>query len=157
MKKLKLFALTLLLCVAAGCTCPQKHGEGMSSSKEEDNKKIILDFYDKAINQKDFEAAKVHFGNRYVQHNPAAADGPEGLKGFIEWMKVNQPQAKAEFLRVLADGDFVYTHVRFTPGPGEKQGAVMDVFKLEDGKVVEHWDVIQQVPDNPANTNSMFP
>ena len=58
----------------------------------EQNKQIVIDFYDKAINKKDFDAAKVHFGPKYIQHNPNAADGPEGLKAFIEFLKAKVPE-----------------------------------------------------------------
>ncbi len=123
---------------------------------EEANKEVVIDFYDKAINQKDFEAAKVHFGSTYIQHNPLAADGPEGLKAYIEFMKSELPDFRIEFKRVLADGDYVVVHGHAKPTPDARGSAVMDIFRLENGKVVEHWDVIQEIPENPANDNGMF-
>ena len=122
----------------------------------EENKKIALDFYEKAINQKDFEAAKQHFGSRYVQHNPRAADGPEGPKAFLEVMKQRAPQSRSEIKRVFAEGDFVILHVHAVREPGSRGAAIVDIFRLEGGKVVEHWDVIQEVPETAANPNGMF-
>jgi predicted SnoaL-like aldol condensation-catalyzing enzyme len=122
----------------------------------EANKKTVIDFYDKAINKKDFEAAKVHFGSTYIQHNPRAADGPEGLKGFIGFLKAKFPQYHSTFKRVLADGDFVIVHVHNVPKPGDRGRAIIDIFRLENGKIVEHWDVAQDIPEKAANNNTMF-
>ena len=130
-----------------------------SDAQEEANKEIVLDFYDKAINQKDFEAASVHLGDKYIQHNPLGADGPEGLKAFLEFVKQNVPTYRTEFKRVFADGDYVivHAHARAKPDdPTDRGSAVMDIFRLENGKVVEHWDVVQAVPEKANNQNTMF-
>lgn len=130
-----------------------------SDAQEEANKKIVLDFYDKAINQKDFDAASVHLGDKYIQHNPLAADGPEGLKAFLAFAKQNLATYRTEFKRVFADGDYVivHAHARARPDdPTDRGTAVMDIFRLENGKVVEHWDVAQPVPEKAMNTNTMF-
>jgi len=124
--------------------------------KEELNKKVVLEFYDLAINQKKPEALDRYFGNRYTQHNPMAANGPEGLKGFIGYMKVKMPRARARIKKVFTDGDYVILHVHFIPKPGDRGQAIVDIFKLEDGKVVEHWDVIQDIPEKSANKNGML-
>jgi predicted SnoaL-like aldol condensation-catalyzing enzyme len=144
---------TLCLAVFLAVSLPAHAG---NTAQEEANKKTVIDFYDRAINQKDFDAAKVHLGARYIQHNPRAADGPEGLKGFIGFLKAKFPKYKSEFKRVLADGDFVIVHVHNVPEPGDRGRAIMDIFRLESGKIVEHWDVAQDIPEKPANNNTMF-
>ncbi len=127
-----------------------------STPQEETNKQVVLDFYEKALNQKDFEAAARHFGPRYIQHNPLAADGIEGFKKFIEFRREKFPNAKSVIKRALVDGDFVILHVHAIREPGERGVAIIDIFRLENGKIVEHWDVIQPIPEKAANDNGMF-
>ena len=122
----------------------------------EANKRIVVDFYDKALNQKDFEAAARHFGPRYIQHNPAVPDGPDGLKRLVEFLKEKFPNAKSEIKRVIAEGDLVMLHVHSVREPGQRGRAIVDIFRVENGKIVEHWDVVQDVPEKAANTNTMF-
>ena len=122
----------------------------------EENKKAVTAFYDAAINQKDFEAAAKFIGPRYVQHNPRAADGPEGLKAFLGVLREKFPDYHSEIKRVFADGDFVIVHVHNVPTPESRGNAIADIYKLEDGKIVEHWDVRQEIPETSANSNTMF-
>jgi predicted SnoaL-like aldol condensation-catalyzing enzyme len=122
----------------------------------EANKKVVIDFYEKALNQKDFDAASKYFGPRYIQHNPTAANGPEGLKKLVAFLKEKFPQSHNEIKRVIAEGDYVVLHVHSVREPGQRGRAIVDIFKLEDGKIVEHWDVIQDVPEKAANDNTMF-
>ena len=147
MKKLiPLVVLCSLVVTTSACT----------SMQERRNKEIVLDFYDKAINQKDFEAASVHLGDKYIQHNPLAADGPEGLKNFLIFARKSIPDYRTEFKQVFADGDYVIVHAHARANPQDRGSAVMDIFRLEEGKVVEHWDVIQAIPEKPNNSNGMF-
>ncbi len=142
-----LVAVALVLTFPA--VCP-------ADPKEEANKKLVVEFYDKAINQKDFEAASRYFGSRYVQHNPNAPDGIEGFKTFLGFLREKFPQLRSEIKRVFAEGDYVILHVHSVRSPGERGSAIVDIFKLEDGKIVEHWDVVQPIPEKAANTNTMF-
>ena len=127
-----------------------------NTAQEEANKKTVLEFYDKALNQKDFEGAAKHFGPRYIQHNPLAADGIEGFRKFIEFRREKFPNAKSEIKRTLADGDMVILHVHSIREPGERGVAIVDIFRLEGGKIIEHWDVIQPISEKAANDNTMF-
>jgi len=126
------------------------------AQQQEANKKAVVEFYEKALNQKDFEAASKYLGPRYTQHNPNAADGPEGLKAYLQFLKEKFPGSRSEIKRVLADGDYVILHVHAVREPGTRGNAIIDIFKLENGKVVEHWDVVQPIPEKAANTNGMF-
>lgn len=122
----------------------------------EQNKKAVVEFYDLAINQKNFDAAAKFLGPRYIQHNPRAADGPEGLKAFLAFLREKMPDYHSDIKRVFADGDYVILHVHNIPTPGSRGNAIVDIFKLENGKVVEHWDVRQEIPEKAANDNTMF-
>ena len=131
-------------------------GVAADAAQMEANKKNVVEFYEKAINQKDFDAASKYLGSRYTQHNPTAPDGPEGLKGFLAFLKSKFPQSHSEIKRVFADGDYVVLHVHAMREPGTRGRAIVDIFKLENGKIVEHWDVAQDVPEKAANPNGMF-
>jgi len=124
--------------------------------QEEANKKTVLAFYDAGLNQKDFVAASQYFGAHYIQHNPLAKDGPEGFKAFLDFLRAKYPQSHSEIKQVFADGDYVILHVHAVREPGTRGNAIVDIFRLENGKIVEHWDVVQPVPDQAANSNGMF-
>jgi len=146
---LRFFVAAALLAVAAPA-------HATDQKQMEDNKKAVTEFYDLAINQKNFEAASKFIGSHYTQHNPRAADGLEGLKAFINFLRDKFPDYHSDIKRVFADGDYVILHVHNVPTPGTHGNAIVDIFKLENGKVVEHWDVRQEVPEQSANNNTMF-
>lgn len=122
----------------------------------ERNKKLVLAFYDHAINEKNFEAARKYMADDYRQHNPTAADGPEGLRVWLEDFKRMFPSLRANVKKCIAEGDFVVLHVLGENGPCPTGTAVVDIFRVVNGKVAEHWDVIQDIPADVKNANSMF-
>ena len=126
-----------------------------SEAQQEANRKAVLAFYDKGLNQKDADAALAYVGNRYVQHNPGAADGPDGFRKFIGFLREKFPNSHSEIKRSFVDGDYVILHVHAVREPGTRGNAIIDIFKLEDGKIVEHWDVVQPIPENPADRKSV--
>jgi predicted SnoaL-like aldol condensation-catalyzing enzyme len=121
----------------------------------ETNKKNVAEFYDLLLNKKDFAAANRFMGKRYKQHNPLVKDGPEGLREFVEARKANHPDARSEIKRIFAEGDYVILHVHSILNE-QIQRAIIEIFRLEDGKIDEHWDVIQPIPEESANPNGMF-
>ena len=127
----------------------------MQSSLEV-NKKTAQEFYDCLINKKDFESASKYIGNRYTQHNPLLANGPEGLKVFVAFLKSNYPEARMEIKRVFGEGDYVILHVHSVRVPNTRGRAIFELFKLENGRIVEHWDAIQEIPETSSNSNGMF-
>jgi predicted SnoaL-like aldol condensation-catalyzing enzyme len=127
-----------------------------NTPQEEANKKVVLDLYEKGINQKDFEAAAKDLGPHYTQHNPRAADGAEGFKAFVNFLKAKLPNYHSYIKKVFADGDYVILHVHNVPAPGQRGAAIVDIFRLENGKVVEHWDVRQEIPEKSANNTTLF-
>ena len=120
------------------------------------NEKTVLEFYEAGLNRKDFDAAAKFFGSRYVQHNPTAPDGIEGFKAFLNFLREKFPDSRSEIKRSCAEGDYVILHVHSVREKGTRGRAIVDIFKLEDGKIVEHWDVVQDVPEKAANSNGMF-
>ena len=131
-------------------------GPAFAGATQEANKKTVIAFYEAGLNQKDFAKAAQYFGPRYIQHNPNAADGPEGFKRFVEFLREKFPQSHSEIKQVFADGDYVILHVHAVREPGTRGNAIVDIFRLENGKIVEHWDVVQPIPDHAANANGMF-
>ena len=123
----------------------------------EPNKAIVRAFYDLAFNeQKPAEAAAKYIGATYQQHNPGAADGPEPFVAFVTGFVKAFPKLRVIVKRMVAEGDLVAFHSHFVREPGDRGLAVMDIFRLDGGKLVEHWDVLQEVPAAAANTNTMF-
>ncbi|MFT4116341.1 nuclear transport factor 2 family protein [Bradyrhizobium sp.] len=126
------------------------------NAQEEANRQAVLAFYEKGLNQKDADAAIAYVGNRYVQHNPNAGDGPEGFRKFIGFLREKFPNSHSEIKRSFVDGDYVILHVHAVREPGTRGNAIIDIFKLENGKIVEHWDAVQAIPETSANSNTMF-
>jgi predicted SnoaL-like aldol condensation-catalyzing enzyme len=122
----------------------------------EANKKTVLEFYEAGLNKKDFDAASKYFGPKYIQHNPGAPDGIEGFKTFVNFLKNKFPNSHSEIKKVFADGDYVILHVQAVREPGTLGRAIVDIFRLEDGKIVEHWDVAQDIPEKMPHNNGMF-
>ena len=119
----------------------------------ETNKDIAVAFYKAVIEGRVEDAFRLYAGSPYRQHNPLIEDGMEGLRKVVTWLT----DARCEIKRVFADGDHVILHSHWHGLSDSPRGeAVVDIFRLEGGKVVEHWDVIQPIPETSANTNTMF-
>jgi predicted SnoaL-like aldol condensation-catalyzing enzyme len=137
----------------------ESNGAECDEAKTKDieaNKKTVLEFYDLLINRKDFAAARAYIGSYYRQHNPLVAEGPEGLAVFVDFLRTEYPEARSEVKRVLADDDHVILHVHSMRPPHPRGRAIIEIFRLEEGKIVEHWDTIQEIPETSANPNGMF-
>jgi predicted SnoaL-like aldol condensation-catalyzing enzyme len=119
----------------------------------ERNKQTVVEFYELAFNGKQPEqAVERYVGKEYIQHNPQAADGPEAFIGFVRAF----PYASVDIRRVVAEGDTVVTHSLLKFTPDDRGTVAADLFRLEDGKVIEHWDVLQPFPEESANPHPMF-
>lgn len=126
-------------------------------SKLDENKKVAVAFYQKALFEGDVDTAvRLYGGNSYTQHTPFAANGFDGLRNYVAWIVKHYPNAHGEIKRVFADGEFVLLHCHWAGFFGKNGDAVVDIFRLEGAKIVEHWDVIQAIPDSSLNENSMF-
>jgi predicted SnoaL-like aldol condensation-catalyzing enzyme len=121
------------------------------------NKRLAKDCLDMIFNQKKpAQAVEQYISSSYRQHNPDAPDGPDGVVAYASgYIKAN-PNLRLEFKRIIAEGDYVAVHSHLKAKPGDRGEAVVDIFRVEDGKLVEHWDVVQVVPERAANRNTMF-
>ncbi|MDI7491794.1 nuclear transport factor 2 family protein [Cronobacter dublinensis] len=125
------------------------------SDVEEANRQRVITFYDRFFNQHDTAAADV-LADDYRQHNPEVPDGKAPFVNYFSGFFRDNPQSRAKVIRSAADGDLVWLQVHSTNGSHDRGQAVLDIFRVEDGKIVEHWDIIQDVPEKAANANTMF-
>ena len=122
----------------------------------EANKQNAIAFYRMAYLGEPAKAVEQYVGTEYIQHNPAVGDGKQAFIDYFEEMARDYAGKRIEFVRAVAEGDLVALHTHQT-WPGNDQYVTMDFFRFdEDGKIVEHWDSIQQVPSESKNGNSMY-
>jgi predicted SnoaL-like aldol condensation-catalyzing enzyme len=149
-------ATTAAISAAMLAACAETEAQNRYTPEEEANREIALAFYEAALNEKDWDKASQYLGDVYIQHNPAAPDGPEGIRAHVAMLAERFPQNRGEIKHIYVDGDIVVLHVHSKRTPDSLGNAIVDIFRIEDGKVVEHWDVVQPVPEQAMNDNTMW-
>ena len=126
------------------------------NEKLKQNKENAVAFYKMAYEGKPKEAAELYVGSEYIQHNPLVGDGIQPFIDYFNRMAKEYPNKSIEFVRVIAEGELVALHTHQI-WPDNDEYVTMDFFRFDNnGKIVEHWDSIQQIPKTSANKNSMY-
>ena len=122
----------------------------------EENKKNAIAFYMMAYQGHPKEAVEKFVGEEYIQHNPDVANGTQGFIDYFDRMQKEYPDKSLEFVRCIAEGDLVALHTHQT-WPDNDAYVTIDFFRFDkNGKIVEHWDSIQQIPKESKNPNTMY-
>lgn len=156
---MKIVLIGLAMTLMFGLGSKQILAQGMSDCDKEKlalekNKKMVADLYQELFGDKSIDAINKYIADDYIQHNPYVADGKQALiNACKEWFK-NAPKEKIDIQHIGADGNLVFIHTR--SHQGTKIISVIDIFRIENGKIVEHWDVGQAVPEKSANSHPMF-
>ena len=118
------------------------------TAQEARNKEIAIEFYNAALNEKNWDKARAYIGDRYTQHSLYMQDGPAGFEGLVARIKKEFPENRGEVKRAIADGDLVVLHLHVTRHRQHLGWSVIEMMRIENGKVVEHWDMFRTVPEN---------
>ena len=146
-----------LAAIPAAACATTKSATAATPSATDANRAVVTDFVSLFYGQKRVrEAFEGHVAENYIQHNPLAADGRAAAIAALEGFFNAAPQIQFDVKRILVDGDLAAVHVHTIPAPGQRGFAVIDILRLENGKIVEHWDVAQAVPETSANPHPMF-
>ena len=123
---------------------------------ESANLQLVLDMFEQVLNPMDSAAVDRFIAPDYIQHNQAAEPGREGLKSFLDMIRAATPEAVHDVKRAFVDGDHVTVHYHLRRWPGDLGWAVMDIFRIENGLIAEHWDVMQDVIEGGPNPLGPF-
>ncbi len=126
------------------------------TAQEEANAQLVRNLFDKVLIPMDKTLVDAFIGENYLQHSSLAEPGRDALKRWLDFVRVESPQATQKIYRIFAEDDHVITHQHVIRWPGDAGFAVCDIFRIADGKIVEHWDVVQQIAEQPINPVSMF-
>lgn len=154
--KWQILLLEIIFIMVVGLVISPEHSHAQSNETQK-NKKIVTDFYTLAfIDKKLEEAYDRYVGDNYIQHNPNVPDGKKASLQFHIELFNTFPQMKVSVKRIIAEDNLVVVHQHSKSTPEDPGMAIMAIFRVADGKIVEHWDVFQTVPENSANDNTMF-
>ena len=127
-----------------------------ASEQAKANLALVLEFFEGFFNRHDVSIAERLVAEDYRQHNPFVADGREPFVRYFSGEFASNPKMRTQILRAAVNDDLVFLHVHNTASEDDRGSAGVDIFRVKDGKIVEHWDVNQVVPEQAANANTMF-
>lgn len=153
-KKLTLIGALLSLLIGGVTVAQETNSRNLI--QEELNRTLVIEFYDNFFNKHQVDEAAKVLPDDYKQHNPTVPDGKVPFVSFYKTFFKENPQSRARIVRSAVDGDIVWLHVHSANNDSDLGEAVIDIFRVKNGKIVEHWDVIQTVPKTAENTNTMF-
>ncbi len=154
-----LMGAAVVLCSGIGTAhAPSRQDSTACTGSAEQNRKVVLAFYDEAlVGLKPGAAFERHMSADFIEHKPDVPGGTRAAAAtFLEQLIANVPQPKWTVERTIAEGDLVFLHARFSPAAGAPEYAIADVFRLSGCKIVEHWDVVAPPPKDQRNPNSRF-
>jgi len=151
---MRLFKLVLLVLALAAQT--PAHANPRDVQTEEANRALVIAFYNRVFNAHEVAAGAKVLAESYKQHNPEVPDGKQPFVDYFTGYFKENPEARSQIVRSATDGDLVWLHIHDTTNKADRGRAVVDIFRVKDGQIVEHWDVIQPVPAEAANSNTMF-
>lgn len=164
MKKIYFIPIIFLTTIITACSSIPSNTTHLNSSNQtlsdelsEQNKKIVVDFYEGVFLKHQVKAyADRYIGDQYIQHNPNVPDGKAPFVNFFTEKFSNNPAAKNVIKKAIAEKNLVVLHVHSTENDTDRGRAIIDIFRVKNGKIVEHWDVIQNIPEQSKNSNTMF-
>ncbi len=151
--------LVLLLSYFVIVVLASRQATKRTHRKADDNKKAVLDFYEGVYHYDSKNLPLEELDSNYIQHDPSIAAGRQAFIDHTHALYEKYPGRKIDVKRIIADGDYVVVHcwaINNPSNPGDRGDAVIDIFRLQDKKIMEHWGVTQPVPEKAENTNSMF-
>ena len=160
MNNIRLYTLTMMFFVMAGMVFSvATNAADYAQSRTSKNEQLVVEFYNKVFNDKENieQVAKKYLRKDYIQHNPYVPTGRQGFIDAVVPFLTALPDYRADIKRVISDGDLVVLHIHaYIPGLDDLGSAVVDIFRVKNGKIAEHWDVVQAVPEQMAHDNGMF-
>lgn len=124
-------------------------------AKQERQKQIVYDFFNRCMTERDFACVRSYITDNYIQHDPTMEDGVEGMRKMIDEIRMRRARGNYIILRAISEGDYVLLHYSWGD-PKHPLGIATSIFRFEGDKLAEHWDVNQELPQPPANSNGMF-
>ena len=154
MKKTALAFMAGLSLMAVSAACPALAADKLPSFGN--NRQMVEYFWNEIFNKHNTSVIDSLTSPKYIQHSPGFADGREAFKAGVQGFLKEFPESRAVIKHIGADGDLVFIHNHITLKAGDRGQAAVDIFRVKDGKIAEHWDVIQDIPEKAENNNTMF-